>query len=391
MILTTHPENLVLETFTGKVLQAYWVDVDGNGTTKLPYGDDTIRIFVKTEDAIDKEIIVQVWYNRTGIDSMHKEFSKTITTDEVIYDFLCTPEFFGPNLDGNNIKEFYLYIKIGKGKFRYYSEKEDDRLRIHAVRFIPNVMQHLGWTNALNAQNTWFNAPAETTEDANVQTSFVSMDWILGYSKALIDYQNIINSEWDSPNYHQSLRDEVAKMITYIPISGNPIATLPTVEGVIGNKPFGDFSLNIVSDSNTGKTLPLVEQFYYKSFPYSFSVFDDLNDLFGTLGKFNFRLAAKGFLSIENETVYINVTKIGVYVRDSFDFTNSGFPDQDLGNWNFINKTVDKNLISSNYSIENSDYQRLRTHHNKGGDFRIYSDVKEVSIPEAGILKITLL
>ena len=48
MILTTHPENLVLETFTAKVLQAYWVDVDGNGTTKLPYGDDTIRIFVKT-------------------------------------------------------------------------------------------------------------------------------------------------------------------------------------------------------------------------------------------------------------------------------------------------------------------------------------------------------
>lgn len=372
---------------TGKVLKAYWVDENDIGITKLPFEEDTIRIHVETENAIGKNITVQVWYNRTGIDSKYKELSSTIQSNQETHEFQCTPEFFKSNYDNNNIKEFYLYIKVGDGKFNYYSENEGDMLRIHAVRFIPDLMQHKSWLKGLTAQNLWFTSAAQSTPDVNVEVGFVTMSWIRSFPRTEDDYQNVITSEWNASNSYDSLRSEVTKMIAYSNVSGNPtIAELPTVEGE--NKPFGDFSLNVVNDINTGKTLPLIEHFYYKNkaYDFGFGIEDPLDDLYATLANFNFRVAAKGFLSLESGITYINITKIGVYVRDSFDFTNPGWSDQDLGAWNFINKTVSKIAGGLDYSIENSDYNNWRNDHNKGGDFRIYTDVIEV----AKTLKITL-
>lgn len=75
----------------------------------------------------------------------------------------------------------------------------------------------------------------------------------------------------------------------------------------------------------------------------------------------------------------------GVYIRDSFDFTGNQLGG--LGYWDMINQEASKSGLSTNfYDINNDDYRNWRDDHGKGGDFRIYSDVKEIE----KTLKITL-
>jgi len=388
MILTTHPENLVLETFTGKVLQAYWVDVDGNGTTKLPYGDDTIRIFVKTEDAIDKEIIVQVWYNRTGIDSMHKEFSKTITTDEVTYSFLCTPEFFGPNFDSNNIKEFYLYIKIGNGKFRYYSQNQGDRLRVHGIRYLPNIMLNFGWQNAVKTQEDWFNYAQITNQNLVFpKLNYVSMDWIRSFERVNEEFNIISNTHWNNTAAIESLKDEIIKM------KNDQLITWPTVSNA--EKEFGTFDTDFNNFIQyNGEFMPLIEKYYYQFFGHEIDTniwggLEPLDDLFGTLGSFNWHIAAKGKLNYVNaNTVKVTIQKIAVYVKDKFEFDDRVH--EYLGDWSLVNggdifrnpagvliESI-KNPLPGYMAVHNSDYRNYRDEIGKGNNFNLYSEIVEI-------------
>ncbi|MGB5817859.1 MAG: DUF6402 family protein [Saonia sp.] len=363
---------------TGKVLEAYWVDNNNMPTNKLDSDPNNhiARILIKTENAIGKTFQFRLHKSNLLADDVQDDpYVDIITSNEQTFSFELSPfaTVLRDIVSKDLIEEFYFSVKIGTGKFKEYADSSEKRLIVHSVRFVPNVMQALGWANALKAQNLWFSSNAEDTEDVNVELEFVAMDWILSYSRANDDYQEIITTIWNDSDNYDSLRQEINDMIAFSNSSGNPtIAELPTVEGE--TKAFGNFSLTILS----GETLPLIEKFYYKSVQYDYSIlFDPLDDLNGTLANFNFRIAAQGFLSLESGIVYINVNKIGVYVRDSFDFTDEGMGSQNLGYWNLSEKTVSKTPGSDYILIENIDYRNWRELHGKGGDFRIYSDVKE--------------
>jgi hypothetical protein len=68
------------------------------------------------------------------------------------------------------------------------------------------------------------------------------------------------------------------------------------------------------------------------------------------------------------------VDKIGIYVRDSYDFNGQQF----LGSWRETPPAVSKDPLSfpPYQPVFNADFQRWRSTNHRGGDFLIFSDIK---------------
>lgn len=124
--------------------------------------------------------------------------------------------------------------------------------------------------------------------------------------------------------------------------------------------------------------MPLFERYYHQSVKYEISkIGEPLDDLFGTLASCQFRVIAMGKVTrIENEfkipfitfgnviksSLYsVEINKIGVYVKDSFDFITE---DEYLGDWSPSKNTVKINILPialpDHYKISNASYREWR-------------------------------
>jgi hypothetical protein len=72
----------------------------------------------------------------------------------------------------------------------------------------------------------------------------------------------------------------------------------------------------------------------------------------------------------------VTINEIGVYVKDSYDFNDAPGEDQELGNWDFDDKSVGRTILNGGETITNSDFRKWRKANGKGGDFYVYSDIK---------------
>ena len=104
------------------------------------------------------------------------------------------------------------------------------------------------------------------------------------------------------------------------------------------------------------------------------SVFDSPDDLMAALGRFNLRMAVSGY--VKGNCAFI--TRVGVYVRDSYDFVG----DQSLGYWNSRTNYAGKNFFKGD-KVSNASFRDYAKKTGKGADFIVYSDIKITTLDKA--------
>ncbi|OJT17392.1 hypothetical protein BO221_45575 [Archangium sp. Cb G35] len=122
--------------------------------------------------------------------------------------------------------------------------------------------------------------------------------------------------------------------------------------------------------------------------------FDALDDVYFALGAFSIKLAATQFRTYAGLHGYptIEISEVGMYLRDTYDFLNKKGQDQLLGYWNktgVIKPDPAEYLVEPKriyrwfkpyFRVMNSDYNAYRRRTGKGGDFMVFSTVKRVPV-----------
>jgi hypothetical protein len=122
--------------------------------------------------------------------------------------------------------------------------------------------------------------------------------------------------------------------------------------------------------------------------------FDDLDDVYFALGSFSIKLAATQLRTYSAHNGYpaIEISEIGLYVRDTYDFLNKKGEDQLLGYWNDtgvkkpdpVEYLVEPKTITrarkSYFKVTNDSFNEHRRRTGKGGDFIAFSTVKRVPV-----------
>ena len=302
----------------------------------------------------------------------------TIKYNNMIVTVPCSPKLYG--ISEGNIKEFYLKLQIDKGKFKEFSNVEGERLRIHAIIFVPETMTSLGWTNAFKTQELWFEGVANSNMNiVDPVLDFVPVSWVRSFERIDDEYAELISEDWKLSGKIDLLKDEIRKMVT------NGLVSWPTTNNNLVN--FGTFSKSLVTYN--GEKMPEIEQYYYcfRGYEISMIPLEPLDDFFGTFASFNWHVAAKGILEYVNPTdVKVTIQKIGVYIKDNFDFDSmedGEYTDEKLGAWDFLEKDVDRiNMYTKagEFKISNMDYRNYRTELGKGYNYHYYSEVKELNV-----------
>jgi hypothetical protein len=140
--------------------------------------------------------------------------------------------------------------------------------------------------------------------------------------------------------------------------------------------------------------------------------FDNIDDLYGSLGSFGLYAAVTKFTItkltnhiITSNQYSIHITEVGIYMRDTYDFNGNQY----LGHWSFNGLDIDvaggawnqqlndpekPNVFNTEYKMPhwsdvtnnlveafgNTDYQAYRDKTSTGGDLLLFSDVKAVPV-----------
>jgi hypothetical protein len=122
--------------------------------------------------------------------------------------------------------------------------------------------------------------------------------------------------------------------------------------------------------------------------------FDELDDVYFALGSFSIKLAATALrtYSAHNGFPAIEISEIGLYVRDTYDFLNQQGKDQLLGYWSdtgvtkpdpveyFVTPKTITRSSKSYVKVTNDSFNEHRRRTGKGGDFIAFSTVKRVPV-----------
>ncbi len=231
-----------------------------------------------------------------------------------------------------------------------------DYLGLIDVKEIPNIMMENNLNVAAKLLNLWFSYPSKNIVLPNTDT--IKMEWVLGFSRAKSVYENMKSKK---VYVNDPAKKEIQKMLKR------------TVVGFSGS--FCDLSRSVLDIDKD-----------YVNYRSVGSIWDEIDDMFASLGRFNIRVAVSGTVIPEGEDkACVTITKLGFYVRDSYDFKG----DQHLGYWNAETKYVGRNPFRGDKVTNKSfrDYQELTGF---GHDFLLYSDVliNELDIPEKFIISL---
>ncbi len=239
---------------------------------------------------------------------------------------------------------------------------------------IPNSMEKMGWEMAPKIMRHWFERPKiEFTQEEKIRyikgidsidipkdrvnDSIVKMEWAMNFKQVKEAAEELVQ-KWASPNGIKLLKKR---------LGGN---------------------VNKIGYSDSAIELDTYAQVNYKEIG---SLTDTIDDYFGAIGKATLKLAVRGRVDkIETKNVFI-IEKLGVYLKDSYDFVN---PDEFLGVWSreevlskvktvvymgFYKDNMWRELATGEYSkyvpVYNKDFREWQNKHNKGGDFIVFSNV----------------
>ena len=188
--------------------------------------------------------------------------------------------------------------------------------RLHLVE-IPDVMDKMGWTTSAKLMRHWFSIkpaweiPKEIKEGkvdpftllpSQKNTSIVKLDWVLGYSRVQSVLRDLFN-HWQS---EAGIAQLVSKLTRAHWRSGQ---FLPVEVG------YG---------SQDACDLDALSQVNARSFG---SKLDPIDDLYGSLGMGTLKLAVAGrtSYSVFTRRTEFLTERVGIYVRDTYDFNPTGF------------------------------------------------------------------
>lgn len=193
-----------------------------------------------------------------------------------------------------------------------------------------------------------------------VDKTSVTIDWTLTFSRAKKVYDSIVNEKLYA---NAKAQDEILK--------------LAEKYGVYNEKG-GKFG-SIVGDI----ALLASESIQYRNVG---SMSDPIDDMLAALGHFKYRVLVEGYVLRGRKTRprTFCISKIGIFLSDSYDFNDEPGKDQFLGFWNAQSNYVGRNLFLGD-AVYNSDFRAYRKEHNKGKDYLIYSNIAEHKISPSAV------
>ncbi len=370
------PVPAVVITNDPEIIDAYWVDKDEEKTTVIDYGEK-VRVRIKTNNAIDKKITINIFESDPGLDDPINSYVWNITSKDMIYSFNLTPELFSNG--GDAVAKLYFSLKIeGKAK-RIFSDSNDKYLLVDIIRYIPNIMraQDSSWEAGAKLMEKWFKGKsfalkgkAEDSHDylnLPYDDSIITLDWVKKYKRGLASYNKISNKQnklWVTNN---------AKKII--------------VKYLKNDK--------ILSYNNECISFNFIKENAHKSNEYTSQYVairqGDLSNLDGfiaALANSELRLSVNGYVTPTYNIMHIGwkvtITEVAIYLRDSYDFTDDSkkWFSQPLGIWNPSSNFVSgkKADITEGYFVNNSDFRKWRNRHKKGGDFLVFSKMETFEV-----------
>jgi hypothetical protein len=231
---------------------------------------------------------------------------------------------------------------------------------------IPRIMRRRGWNNGARLLDLWFSRRAAAAPHyAPADTSTIKMDsWVLTFPRAQRLYDAI-------------MRDRVWAN----PAAQSVIAQLLRRKGLLtaGGCSFGPTGGSAVSQDPDYVNFRVIDES---------AAFDDMT---AALGAFAFRVLVAGTVAPQTAGAGydVEISRVGVYIRDSFDFEG----DQYLGCWSdnpdgFSPLMPPGAVTPYGLSLSppafspvgNRDFREWRRQTGRGGDFLVYSDVKWTSL-----------
>ena len=192
---------------------------------------------------------------------------------------------------------------------------------------------------------------------ASPDTTTIRMDsWVLTFLRARRKYHDLMRLRlWANPEARKEIRIMLRR------------------KGKLDNRwhPFGNLDAPVeIQDKDSIQFVTVGSEI---------DAVRGLDDMVCALGRFTFRVVLEG--SVERvlstrSTHEVKVRRVGVYVKDSYDFNGSQF----LGFWSDLNNTASAINPSAGFGVDNGDFRAWRSLHSRGGDFEVFSDVKKTRI-----------
>lgn len=273
--------------------------------------------------------------------------------------------------------------------------------KFHIIEALPHIMGEKGFEKAALLMEHWLNSPSRQYPNYGPpNTDIITMDWALGFPQVKGEYDKLVeNNAW--------LTDKTKEQLFN--------AQVPKLTKVGESARFGDLSKSVVdlNRDNYITNIAIYPDWYKMRKDYNFII----SDLHAALNNFSFRVAVEGKVKLLNigeierrfivlpeqkKEYEIEIDKVGFYIRDSYDFEDDNFinkiKSQRLACWGyendkyFVERDCLQNLptahdwsLSKSWKTDlvNKDFRDYRLAREKGGDFKVFSDVKVFNISES--------
>ena len=204
--------------------------------------------------------------------------------------------------------------------------------------------------------DAWFARPVSIKPAYGTPPVLVTMDWALGFSPVKSKDEEIIREKIRA---NEAAKKELRKQLQKKNLLRAGALTA-----------FSDLSKAAADMEDDYVNFRPVGGYVYQYYSYQ-----GLNDLTAALGRFVLNVAIAGTVeSVSNSAQFrVSVKEVGVYIKDSYDFEG----DQFLGYWDDGDNSVSTINRFGGDSVTNEDFRNWRGANGKGGDFRVYSDVKK--------------
>jgi|GEM_PF-1172976 len=252
---------------------------------------------------------------------------------------------------------------------------------------IPSIMRANHWETGAQLMEQWFANPNYTYPDADLTNDpkrkyndeIVTMAWAKGFPRA----KKVYDAMWSDKIYS----NQAAKTLLEDKLREKAFFVKNTTRS------FGDLGQAI-------NTINRDEEFYIQSREvgsHFHSIVNEWDGMHAALARFTFRMAIEGevvhkgrednfFDFTEDELYEVKIKRVGIYLRDSYDFIGNQFGD--LGYWNKVDNTVAKTGGENFHKVTNADFRQWRDENDRGGDFTVYSDIDIREVNESWIIKV---
>lgn len=203
--------------------------------------------------------------------------------------------------------------------------------------------------------DSWFSRNVNVAPKYGLpNTTTIKMDsWVLSFKGARSVYDQLIKEKiWRNIPAQKEIANMLRRKGLVVPKS-------------CYYRSFGDLSQPVKNQDNDYINQRVV------------SMSSDLDDMSAALGNFVFNVLVAGNISSEDKSGHkVEITEVGVYVKDSYDFNGYQF----LGYWDDSDNSVSMINPFSGTAVYNQDFRNWRTANLKGGDFQVFSDIKRIKL-----------